>query len=200
MGLSDFSPLVRDWFETRFAQPTLVQSSAWPLISAGHNVLVCAPTGEGKSLAAWLPLVDRLCCQKADKGVRVLYISPLRALSRDMAAGILDFLEGLGSKTANAAGARAAPSIGLRTGDTSAGERDKQRRNPPEILLTTPESLFVLLGSTGGRAMLATVETVIIDEIHALIGNKRGAHLSMSLERLEVLCGRPLQRIGLSAT
>ncbi len=200
MALNDFSPLVREWFETRFAQPTLVQSSAWPLISAGHNVLVYAPTGEGKSLAAWLPLVDRLCGQKAGKGVRVLYISPLRALSRDMAAGILDFMEGLGSQPATAAGARVGPSIGLRTGDTSAGERDKQRRNPPEILLTTPESLFVLLGSAGGRAMLATVETVIIDEIHALIGNKRGAHLSLSLERLEAHAGRPLQRIGLSAT
>jgi len=200
MALSDFSPLVRGWFEARFSQPTAAQANAWPLVAGRQNVLVCAPTGDGKSLAAWLPLVDRLYRHPPGKGIRVLYVSPLRALSRDMAAGILECLDGLGGAADHDAGDRVAPKIGLRTGDTTAGERARQRSSPPEILLTTPESLFVMLGSGGGRAMLATVDTVIIDEIHALIGNKRGAHLSLSLERMEALTGRPLQRIGLSAT
>jgi ATP-dependent helicase Lhr and Lhr-like helicase len=201
MPLSRFTPSIRHWFESRFEQPTAVQAESWQKLACSDHVLISAPTGGGKSLAAWLPLLDRLIGKPAGDsgGVRVLYVSPLRALSRDMSTGILDCLEGLAA--VSEPGQRASlPTVGLRTGDTPATERARQRRKPPDILLTTPESLYVLLGSSGGRAMLANVEAVVIDEIHALINNKRGAHLALSLERLQALVGPNLQRIGLSAT
>jgi ATP-dependent Lhr-like helicase len=197
MTLSLFSRPVQQWFEARLGTPTAIQLKAWREIHAAHSVLVSAPTGAGKSLAAWLPLLDRLLTRpRAGRGVRVLYISPLRALSRDMANSLLELLDhpsltGLGPEPIR---------IGVRTGDSSPSERAHQRRQPPDVLLTTPESLFVLLGTRAGRGMLASVESVVLDEVHALIGDKRGTHLSISLERLECLVGHGLQRIGLSAT
>lgn len=192
-----FSPLVRRWFEQRYGRPTAVQAAAWPVVASGDHVLISAATGSGKSLAAWLPLVDRLHRCQQDAGVRLLYVSPLRALSRDMAAGVVDCLDGLASMAGRtASGLR----IGIRTGDTTPAERAAQRRRPPDILLTTPESLFVLLGSPGGRKMLSSIDSVMVDEIHALVDNKRGAHLALSLERLAMLTEKPLQRIGITAT
>lgn len=158
-------------------------------------MLVSAPTGTGKTLAAWLPLLNRMLRQPARDGVLLLYITPLRALSRDMVDNLAQPLEGLAEH-----GVTSLPRIGLRTGDTPPAERRRMRDRPPEILVTTPESLFVLLGSDGGRRMLETVQAVLIDEIHAMAGNKRGAHLALSLERLEAIAQSPLQRIGLSAT
>jgi len=197
----DQAPLWPDqlsaWFKQRFGTPTAIQQRAWPPIQSGQNVLISAPTGTGKSLAAWLPLVDRLRhCDRQAAGVSILYVSPLRALSCDMAAGLhawlsdLPALEGRSGRTLR---------VGVRTGDTSRSERNQQSAQPPDILLTTPESLFILLSSDGGRRLLGDTRAVIIDEIHALIETKRGAHLALSLERLEGLCG-PIQRIGLSAT
>ncbi len=197
MSLALFSRPVQLWFLERLGEPTEIQSRAWREIRNGQNVLISAPTGAGKSMAAWLPLLDRILTRpRARRGVRALYISPLRALSRDMASGMLELLDhpslsGLQPE---------AISIAVRTGDTPPSERAHQRRQPPDILLTTPESLFVLLGSRAGRGMLASVETVLIDEVHALIDEKRGTHLSLSLERLHCLTGGSLQRIGLSAT
>ncbi len=190
-------PRIRQWFDERYGQPTTVQAEAWPLIARGGNVLVTGSTGSGKSLAAWLPLIGRLPAGGCPGAVSLLYVSPLRALSRDMAAGVEDCLAGLASLAPDD---QQTLRIGLRTGDTSARERAAQRRSPPDILLTTPESLYVLLGSRGGRSMLRRVRGVIVDEIHALVDNKRGAHLALSLERLQHLTGAPLQRVGLSAT
>jgi len=197
-----FSATTASWFEARFGQPTAIQSSAWSALASRSNVLISAPTGAGKSLAAWLPLIDRIRQQRRSdsSAVRLLYISPLRALSRDMAAGMFEWMQGLADWHSPAKSSEVELSLGLRTGDTPPAERARQRRQPPDILLTTPESLFVLLGSQGGRELLETVESVLIDEIHALIDNKRGAHLALSLERLERLTSSPLQRIGLSAT
>ena len=200
MGKRPFSPLIDHWFRARFAAPTPIQTASWPAITSGEHVLISSETGSGKSLAAWVPLIDHLLRRPSRGRVRVLYVSPLRALSRDMSSGLGECLDGL----ARAAAERLEPvpdlRVAVRTGDTSASERAAQRRAPPDILLTTPESLFVLLASRAGRTLLAGVEHVIVDEIHALIGSKRGAHLSLSLERLVTLTGRPIQRLGLSAT
>jgi len=197
MSLSLFSQAVQHWFLERLGDPTEIQSRAWLEIRQHRNVLISAPTGAGKSMAAWVPLLDRILTRpSAGRGVRVLYISPLRALSRDMASGMLELLDHAALKGLHPDALR----IGVRTGDTSPSERAHQRRQPPDILLTTPESLFVLLGSRAGRSMLARVESVLVDEVHALVGDKRGVHLSISLERLHRLTGGTLQRIGLSAT
>lgn len=197
MSLALFSQPVQHWFQERLGQPTEVQSRAWLEIGSRDNVLISAPTGAGKSMAAWVPLLDRMLTRpQARRGVRVLYISPLRALSRDMAGGMLELLDHPSLRDLNPEAIR----IGVRTGDTSPSERAHQRRQPPDVLLTTPESLFVLLGTRAGRGMLATVETVLVDEVHALVDDKRGTHLSISLERLQALSGGQLQRIGLSAT
>jgi len=197
MPQSSFSPATQTWFTERIGSPTEIQARAWPEIVAGRHVLISAPTGAGKSLAAWTPLLDRLFESPARSGgMRLLYISPLRALSRDMADGMLELLDHPSIHSLPRPPLR----IGVRTGDTPASERAHQRRQPPDVLLTTPESLFVMLGSQGGRGMLSTVETVIIDEVHALIGDKRGSHLALSLERLDALRATPVQRLGLSAT
>ncbi|MDT8408501.1 MAG: DEAD/DEAH box helicase [Wenzhouxiangellaceae bacterium] len=183
------------WFETSVGQPTAIQNAAWPVLRQGDHALLLAPTGHGKSLAAWRPLAERLCSQSSrPRGVRALHVAPLKALARDMTHNLAPLLEFAGRL-------RACPiEIALRCGDTTAIERARQRRKPPEILATTPESLFVLLGSAGGRALLKTVEAVVVDELQVLATGKRGAHLSLSLARLDQLCKRPLQRIGLSAT
>jgi ATP-dependent helicase Lhr and Lhr-like helicase len=199
-----FHPAVAAWFDRSFAAPTAAQAQAWPAIAAGRNVLIAAPTGSGKTLAAFLSAIDALVRQGVDGELKdetqVVYVSPLKALSNDIKrnlevplAGIRDVLRGQGLPEVDIR-------AWVRTGDTSSGERERMRRKPPHIVVTTPESLYILLGSESGRAMLATTRTVIVDEIHALAPNKRGTHLAISLERLDALCGRRLPRIGLSAT
>ncbi|RFF27683.1 MULTISPECIES: DEAD/DEAH box helicase [unclassified Wenzhouxiangella] len=193
MSLFDAQQALDAWFANSVGEPTAVQRSAWPVLREGRNALVIASTGQGKSLAAWRPLVEGLV-SRPGRGVRALHIAPLKALARDMTHNLAPLLGAVVPVSGHA------PRIGLRCGDTPRAERDRQRRNPPEILSTTPESLFVLLGSRGGRALLRTVESVVVDELHSLAGNKRGAHLALSLARLDRLAGRPVQRVGLSAT
>ena len=195
MSLFAAQPQFDRWFDETLGAPTAVQREAWPLLRAGNNALLIAPTGQGKSLAAWRPLVERLADEKSvARGVRALHIAPLKALARDMTFNLSPLLEFAGRL-------RGRPvDIALRCGDTPPAERARQRKRPPEILSTTPESLFVLLGSAGGRRLLGTLEAVVIDELHALVGSKRGAHLALSLARLDALTGRRVQRIGLSAT
>jgi len=188
-----------DWFAGAIGKPTLIQQQAWPVLRERRNALLLAPTGQGKSLAAWRPVVERMAAgaegsSRVAAGVRALHIAPLKALARDMTLNLAPLLDFAGRL-------RGCPiEIALRCGDTGAAERARHRRQPPEILSTTPESLFVLLGSTGGRRMLRNVETVVVDELHALVPSKRGAHLALSLARLDELVGSPVQRIGLSAT
>ena len=189
--LAGFSAPTRRWFEQAFGQPTPVQVETWAAASAGHNVLVISPTGTGKTLAAFLWSIERLLTAKPADGVRVLYISPLKALGVDVEKNLRQPLRGI----AGAGHIR----IGVRSGDTPAADRRRLVTHPPDILITTPESLFLLL-SSGARTTLTGVETVIIDEIHSLAGTKRGAHLAMSLERLAAINLGPVQRIGLSAT
>jgi ATP-dependent Lhr-like helicase len=193
-----FSPAVAGWFDAHFAEPTPAQMQAWPSIHAGRHTLISAPTGSGKTLAAFLAAIDSLVRQGLDGDLRdetqIVYVSPLKALSNDIQRNL----------EAPLAGIRELANVDIRTfvrtGDTPSGERQRMQRRPPHILVTTPESLYILLGSVSGRAMLKTTRTVIVDEIHAMAGSKRGAHLALSLERLAALCGDGLVRIGLSAT
>jgi ATP-dependent Lhr-like helicase len=204
MAVTQFHPAVRRWFAAQFDGPTEAQAIAWPAIAAGRDVLIAAPTGSGKTLAAFMAAIDRLVRQAADglltDATEVVYVSPLKALSNDIRHNLEQPLAGIAAELL--AGGFAADPIRtqVRTGDTPQSERAAMRRNPPHILVTTPESLYLLLTSDSGREMLSSTHSVIIDEIHALAASKRGAHLSLSLERLEHLCGRRLQRIGLSAT
>ncbi|HEY5210246.1 MAG TPA: DEAD/DEAH box helicase [Stellaceae bacterium] len=199
-----FHPAVASWFEGQFAGPTPAQEAAWPAIKAGRHTLIAAPTGSGKTLAAFLAAIDDLVRHGLAHGLedetRIVYVSPLKALSNDIQRNLEVPLAGIRDQLA----ARGLPDVGIRTwvrtGDTPPGERQKMHRRPPHIIVTTPESLYILLGSQSGRAMLATTKCVIVDEIHAVAPNKRGAHLALSLERLAALCGDRLQRIGLSAT
>ena len=199
-----FHPATRAWFESAFAAPTAAQLHAWPAIAAGRHALVAAPTGSGKTLAAFLAAIDALVREGIEHGLadetHVVYVSPLKALSNDIqrnleapVAGVRAELERLGLPDVQIR-------TQVRTGDTPQSERQSMRRRPPHIVVTTPESLYILLTSRSGRRMLATTRTVIVDEIHALAPNKRGAHLALSLERLEAVAGRELVRIGLSAT
>jgi ATP-dependent helicase Lhr and Lhr-like helicase len=191
-ALSCFSARTRDWFDDAFGTPTRAQELAWPAIAGGEHVLLSAPTGSGKTLAAFLWAIDRLGgAPPADGGVRVLYVSPLKALSYDIERNLRAPLRGIGAEVR----------VGVRTGDTPQRERAAMARKPPDILITTPESLYLILGSRA-REMLRTVETVIVDEIHAVAATKRGAHLAITLERLDEQARgqREIQRIGLSAT
>lgn len=211
-AMASFSEPVRHWFADAFGAPTAVQGEAWKAIARGENAFVIAPTGSGKTLAAFLWAIDALMGEKARvaetgekwvRGVRVLYVSPLKALGADVdrnLQGPLSAISELAAVESARRGAKA-PEIrtAMRTGDTPADERRKIARNPPDILITTPESLYLMLTSAA-REALRTVETVIVDEVHALAGDKRGAHLSLSLERLDDLLEAPAQRIGLSAT
>ena len=198
MPLQQFHPTVRRWFTERIGTPSAPQIEGWPKIRAGGNALIAAPTGTGKTLAAFLWAIDGLLRQGealAD-ATQVLYVSPLKALGNDVQKNLQGPLAELWELDPGLARIR----VLVRTGDTPARERASMGKRPPHILVTTPESLYILLTSAGGRAMLRTVRTVIVDEIHAVAGNKRGAHLALSLERLEALVEGPLQRIGLSAT
>ena len=194
MPLSAFTPTVRDWFTRAFAEPTPAQQQAWPAIAGGEHVLISAPTGSGKTLAAFLWGIDRLVAEPLAEGerrTRIVYVSPLKALAYDVERNLVTPIRGVGADV----------SVGVRTGDTPQRERAAMRRHPPDILITTPESLYLMLTS-GAREILTGVEAVIVDEIHAVAATKRGSHLALTLERLAANQegGADPQRIGLSAT
>ncbi|HEX3913089.1 MAG TPA: DEAD/DEAH box helicase [Steroidobacteraceae bacterium] len=202
--VNSFHPAVAAWFARNFDAPTEAQERAWPALAAGEHVLIAAPTGSGKTFAAFLSAIDQLV-REGLRGplpdeTRVVYVSPLKALSNDIQKNLEAPLTGIRAELA----ASGLPDVEIRavvrTGDTTQSERAGMRRRAPHIVVTTPESLYILLGSQSGRDMLATCRTVIVDEIHAIAGNKRGAHLALSLERLQALTGDALIRVGLSAT
>jgi ATP-dependent Lhr-like helicase len=200
--LAPFHPAARAWFADAFETPTRPQALGWPPIARGESTLILAPTGSGKTLAAFLWCLDRLMFAPTpdkDARCRVLYVSPLKALAVDVERNLRAPLAGIARVADGRGDAYVTPAIAVRTGDTPQADRVRFQREPADILITTPESLYLLLTSNARRA-LRSVDTVIIDEIHALVPTKRGAHLALSLERLEALCARPLQRIGLSAT
>jgi ATP-dependent Lhr-like helicase len=201
-GPAGFHPAVAEWFAESYKAPTRAQALGWAEIAAGRSTLICAPTGSGKTLAAFLSAIDRLTfapVPRKHERCRVLYISPLRALAVDVERNLRAPLVGIARVAARRGEAFHVPEIAIRTGDTPQNERARIARTPPDILITTPESLFLVLTSNA-RALLPSVEVVIVDEIHALVPTKRGAHLALSLERLAEIAKRPLQRIGLSAT
>ncbi|SDS93196.1 ATP dependent helicase, Lhr family [Paenibacillaceae bacterium GAS479] len=239
ISLDSFHPVLGEWFTSTFGSPTDVQRRSWKEIRSGAHTLLAAPTGSGKTLAALLPCLDRVLRAKEaatstnppQPGVRVLYITPLKALNNDIYDHVTTFVEEIGrlyeerqaqtsdegehASSRDSVSSKATKSkknkgkshqgslsitCAVRTGDTPASKRASMLRRPPDVLVTTPESLYILLGSAKGRVMLQTAEQVIVDEIHSLAADKRGSHLSLTLERLEAWCGRPLQRIGLSAT
>src|SRR3982074_3054595 len=197
-----FSPATREWFKGAFATPTRAQEGAWRAAHAGEHALVVAPTGSGKTLAAFLWALDRLAAEppppEPTKRCRVLYVSPLKALAVDVQRNLRAPLAGISQASRRLGIAPPDISVGMRTGDTTVAERRSFGRTPPDVLVTTPESLFLILTSSA-RESLRGVETVIVDEVHAVAGGKRGAHLALSLERLDALLPKPAQRIGLSA-
>ena len=198
-ALSGFHPAVAGWFRGRFSGPTEAQCRAWAVTSRRRDALIAAPTGSGKTLAAFLSAINDLVIEGLSQGlsdeVHVLYVSPLKALSNDIQKNLQEPLAGIRAGLL----ALGLPDVpirdAVRTGDTSAFERNRMRRSPPHILVTTPESLFILLTSESGRAMLASVRSVIVDELHSVAGSKRGSHLMLSLERLDALCARPPVRV-----
>src|SRR6184192_691198 len=204
MTLSGFHPAVARWFESRFRDPTEPQRGAWPIIQAGRHALIAAPTGSGKTFAAFLASVDSLLRQGLDGTLgdetQVVYVSPLKALSNDVQKNLAEPLAEIRGTLEQLGLPDVEIRTLVRTGDTPQPDRQAMAKRPPHILVTTPESLYLILTSQNARAMLRTVRTVIVDEIHAVARDKRGSHLALSLERLEHLAGRSLQRIGLSAT
>ena len=191
-----FDTETSDWFRRTLGEPTPVQKEAWPAIASGSHVLVSAPTGTGKTLSAFLVFLDNMKQQAADgclkQELQLIYVSPLKSLAADIRENLKRPMEGIGGE--------GLITTAIRTGDTTSAERQRMIKKPPHILITTPESLYLLLTSKSGQNMLCTAGTVIVDELHALIDTKRGAHLMLSLARLDALCEKPLQRIGLSAT
>jgi ATP-dependent Lhr-like helicase len=204
MALNSFHPVVSAWFKSTFAEPTAVQNESWPAISNGEHTLLAAPTGSGKTLAAFLASIDALIKEGLERGLadetRVLYISPLKALSNDIQKNLQLPLAGIREQLVTQGMPDVEVRAWVRTGDTPQSERRQAVKKPPHIMVTTPESAYILLTSDSGRKMLRTVRTVIVDEIHALAGNKRGSHLSLSLERLDALTPHRLTRVGCSAT
>ena len=204
MSFADFHPAVRDWFTATLGEPTSAQLRGWESIGEGRHTLIAAPTGSGKTLAAFLTAIDELIKegtgQPLPDEVRVLYVSPLKALSADIHRNLAEPRRGIRQAAENAGLNAPRITAAVRTGDTTASERAAMLRTPPHILVTTPESLYLLLTADRSRQMLRTVRTVIVDEIHAVIGTRRGAHLALSLERLQQLAERPILRLGLSAT
>ena len=187
--LAQFTPQVREWFGRAFAGPTEAQAQAWPAIATGEHVLISAPTGSGKTLAAFLYGLDRFVANPTHEQTRLVYVSPLKALSYDVEKNLRAPLRGIGADL----------NVAIRTGDTPQKERRDMVKHPPDVLITTPESLYLMLTS-GARAIFEGTETVILDEIHAVAQTKRGAHLAITLERLVEQAGRDVQRVGLSAT
>ena len=183
-----FHPAVAAWFARQFAAPTAAQAEAWPAIQAGENLLLAAPTGSGKTLAAFLAAIDDLVRRgvagRLEDATQIVYVSPLKALSNDIQRNLEAPLAGIRAALREQGLPDVEIRTWVRTGDTPAAERSRALRRPPHIVVTTPESLYILLGSESGRTMLATTRTVIVDEIHALAPNKRGTHLALSLERL----------------
>jgi len=201
---SRFHPLVARWFSERFAAPTPPQALGWARIAEGRDTLIAAPTGSGKTLAAFLWAINGLV-EAATSGAlgdetAVVYISPLKALGNDIQKNLQEPLAGIRALAASEGVALPEIRVAVRSGDTPARERGLMVRRPPHILITTPESLYILLTAERSRQFLRTARTVIVDEIHAVAGDKRGAHLALSLERLDALTGTRCQRIGLSAT
>ncbi|MBV9000119.1 MAG: DEAD/DEAH box helicase, partial [Solirubrobacterales bacterium] len=191
MSLKLFSPRTREWFAGAFTEPTPAQAQAWPAIASGEHALISAPTGSGKTLAAFLWAIDRLANAERDdeRHIGLVYVSPLKALSYDIDRNLRVPLRGIGAEL----------KVAVRTGDTPQRDRQAMLRQPPDILITTPESLYLML--TGrAQALFAGTESCIVDEIHAVASTKRGAHLALTLERLTAAAGRDVQRIGLSAT
>src|SRR5579864_2741360 len=204
MALPLLDTLVRRWFTGHFRDVTEPQRLGWPEIHAGNDVLISAPTGSGKTLAAFLMAIDSLVRHAREgelpDGVEVLYVSPLKARSNDVHKNLEVPLAGI-AELAREEGVALAPiRTAVRTGDTPAAERQRMGKEAPHILVTTPESLYILLTAEGPRKMLSSVRTLIVDEIHAVADDKRGSHLALSIARLEALTGAPLQKIGLSAT
>lgn len=191
-----FEAEVQRWFEEKLGEPTPVQKEAWPFIAEEKHVLVSAPTGTGKTLSAFLVFIDRLGKQVREgtlkQELQLIYVSPLKSLAADIRENLRRPLAGIGMEEHI--------QVGIRTGDTAQRDRQRMIKHPPHILIITPESLYLMLTSKTGQNVLATAKAVILDELHALIDTKRGAHLMLSLARLDKLCGQPLQRIGLSAT
>ena len=204
MSLAQFHPLIRDWFNSRFAGPTEAQSAGWPAIAEGRHTLIAAPTGSGKTLTAFLTCIDQLVRQGMEEPLpdttQVVYVSPLKALSNDIQKNLATPLREIAALAQEQGIALPEIRTAVRTGDTRASERQQMAKRPPHILITTPESLYILLTSESGRRGLKQVHTLILDEIHAVADDKRGSHLSLSVERLCALSETPVTRIGLSAT
>src|SRR5437588_8321014 len=204
MPLSRFHPVIERWFANRFAEPTEPQRRAWPVIQQGGDVLIAAPTGSGKTFAAFLSAIDGLVRQgfngELKDQMQVVYVSPLKALSNDVQKNLSEPLAEIRATLAEQGLPDVEVRTLVRTGDTPQSQRQAMLKQPPHILVTTPESLYLILTSERAREMLRSVRTVIVDEIHAVARDKRGSHLALSLARLDALTGRRLQRIGLSAT
>jgi len=204
MVLDKFHPAVAAWFKNSFDSPTEIQEKSWPEIKKKSHTLISAPTGSGKTLAAFLASIDDLVRQGLDGGLpgktQVVYVSPLKALSNDIENNLQIPMKGINQELEKMGLPESGIRVQVRTGDTPASARAKMTRTPPHILVTTPESLYLILTSKNGREMLSEVHTLIVDEIHALVDSKRGSHMSLSAERLEALTNKPLSRIGLSAT
>src|SRR5690349_9125589 len=204
MNEFQFHPTVARWFQEKFGSATEPQQKGWPAIQSGGHTLIAAPTGSGKTLAAFMAELDLLFREglegKLPDETRVLYVSPLKALSNDIHKNLEEPLAGIRAALCASEGREVNVRAEVRTGDTPAAKRQALARMPPHILVTTPESFYLLLTSLRASRLLTTVRTLIVDEIHALVGNRRGSHLALSIERLASLTNVPLQRIGLSAT